>query len=176
MPGRGLDGRLRYEARVVNCQQPMRHEVSQDEFVSASELAQMGVCERVVRFDALHGRKMTRPRKRSAARGIAEHARFYEESVAAIGARRRKGYCFIATLALGNCDDTDALRAYRDLVLRRSWFGRWLIGTYYRMGPALCLILGRSPRMLSAVAGLVRLLARWVRPVIRRRASGSWKR
>ena len=49
-----------------------------DDLVSASELAQLGACERVVRFEALYGRRRTATQRQAVARGLVEHARFYE--------------------------------------------------------------------------------------------------
>ena len=80
-------------------------------------------------------------------------------------ASERKGRCFVATLALGECAETSALRAFRDLYLRRTAPGRQFIATYYRLGPAACDLLSRHPRMLSAVRlGLVLAgrMAAWV--------------
>ena len=91
-----------------------------DEFVSASDLARMGYCERQVAFDACHGRRVTVEQERARDRGLKAHAAFYDESRRIAAASATKGRCFIATLALGECDDTRVLRAFRDLYLRRS--------------------------------------------------------
>ena len=131
-----------------------------NEFVSASELARMGYCERQVAFDASHGQRMTAEQERARDRGLNAHAAFLEESRRIAAASAIKGRCFIATLALGDCDDTRTLRAFRDLYLRRSACGRWLVGTYYAASPALCAWLETRPRAIRAVRWLLKALAR----------------
>jgi len=128
--------------------------------VSASELAQIGYCERATHFDWRHGAQRTPEQLQAQDRGNAAHQRFYRDSIAVARASERKGKCFIATLALGEGAATTALRAFRDLYLRRTPGGRWLIGAYYRSGPAVCEVLCRSPRMLLAVRVLVSLAAK----------------
>ena len=130
------------------------------EFVSASELARLGYCERQVAFDASHGRRVTAGQERARGRGLKAHAAFYEESRRIAAASATKGRCFIATLVLGECDDTRALRAFRDLYLRRSACGRWLVGTYYATSPALCAWLETRPRTIRALCWPLKGLAR----------------
>ena len=101
-----------------------------DPYISASELAQMGYCERKVAFDARHGAQDTPQQLQAKQRGRALHARFYEESQRVAEASATRGRCFIATLALGDGPETRQLRAFRDLYLRRSAAGRWLVGRY----------------------------------------------
>ncbi len=131
-----------------------------DEFVSASELAGMGYCERQVAFDASHGQRVTVEQEQARDRGLKAHADFLEESRRIAAASATKGRCFIATLVLGECDDTRGLRAFRDLYLRRSACGRWLVGTYYRASPALCGWLETRPRAIKPVRWLLTGLAR----------------
>jgi len=92
-----------------------------DEFVSASDLARMGYCERQVAFDASHGQRVTVEHERARDRGLKAHAAFYDESRRIAAASATKGRCFIATLALGECDDTRVLRAFRDLYCPRRF-------------------------------------------------------
>jgi hypothetical protein len=131
-----------------------------DAFVSASELARMSYCERQVAFDASHGQRATVEQERARNRGLKAHAVFFEESRRIAAASATKGRCFIATLALGECDDTRALRAFRDLYLRRSAGGRWFVGTYYATSPALCGWLETRPRAIRALRWLLKGLAR----------------
>jgi hypothetical protein len=139
-----------------------------DEFVSASELARIGYCERQVVFDATCGRRTT-PRQRQAAdRGRKAHDAFLEESRRIAQASERKGRCFIATLALGDCQETTALRQYRDLFLRRSSCGRQFIAVYYRASPSLCRWLDRCPRALWLCRLLLRPLAAAAQLAVRR--------
>jgi hypothetical protein len=130
------------------------------ELVSASELAQLGYCERVAYFDWRDGAKRTTEQVQAQERGNAAHDRFYQESVLIARTSERKGRCFIATLALGECAETRELRAFRDLYLRRTAAGRWLIGAYYRSGPIVCDRLGGRPALLQAVRGCIRLAAK----------------
>jgi hypothetical protein len=119
--------------------------------VSASELAQLGYCERAAHFDWRYGNKRSPEELKAQERGNAAHTQFYEESLAIARASEKKGRCFVATLALGECVETNALRAFRDLYLRRSAPGRWFIGTYYHLGPVVCHLLSQHPRLLPVV-------------------------
>lgn len=128
-----------------------------DSFISASELAQMGYCERKLVFDARHGARDTAEQARAKERGRALHARFYEERERIAEASATRGRGFIATLALGDCGQTRQLRAFRDLVLRRSSAGRrrsWWSATG---GCARAACASRSPRprrRCAATAGI----------------------
>lgn len=71
--------------------------------VSASELAQMGVCERLVVFEHRFGKRRTSAQREACKRGQLAHERFYREGVQAPpdDSIARKGFCFIATLVYG---------------------------------------------------------------------------
>lgn len=140
-----------------------------DRYISASELAQMGYCERKVTFDTRHGSQDTPEQEAAKERGRQRHVRFYEESRRTVQVSATKGRCFVATLALGESNETWQLRAFRDLVLRRSAAGRWVVGRYYRLSPGLCCWLGRRPRLLALVRLGLRLLARMAGRVVDRR-------
>jgi hypothetical protein len=140
-----------------------------DGYVSASELAEMAVCERRVWFDTTVGRAETQAQRQAKERGLQEHARFYQEAMAM--AERPRGRCFIATQLLGPDDpDTEALRAFRDVVLRRGPAGRAFILWYYRTSPALCRGLRDMPRMTRVVEWCVRGIARCSRLIVKLRA------
>ena len=62
-----------------------------DEFVSASELARMGYCERQVAFDASHGQRVTVQQDQARDRGLKAHAAFYDESRRIAAASATKG-------------------------------------------------------------------------------------
>lgn len=49
--------------------------------VSASELAQMGVCERLVVFEKRHGKRRTMVQRRAIERGLQAHQRFYRRHI-----------------------------------------------------------------------------------------------
>ena len=120
-----------------------------DDYVSASELARLGYCERQVAFDAAYGRRTTARQRQAADRGRRAHQDFLQESRRIAKVSERKGRCFVATLALGDCRETTALRQYRDLFLRQSWSGRQFIAIYYRVSPFVCRLLERRPALLS---------------------------
>jgi hypothetical protein len=130
------------------------------ELVSASELAQLGYCERVAHFDWRYGAKRTAEQVHAQERGNAAHDRFYQDGIAIARASEKKGRCFVATLALGECAETQELRAFRDLYLRRTAAGRWFIGVYYRSGPVVCDWLGGRSSVLRVVRVCIRLAAR----------------
>jgi len=119
-----------------------------DDFVSASELARIGYCERQVAFDAAYGRRTTARQRQAADRGRRAHEDFLQESRRIARISERKGRCFIATLTLGECRETTALRQYRDLFLRPSWAGRQFIAVYYRVSPLVCRLLEGRPALL----------------------------
>lgn len=111
--------------------------------VSASELAHMGVCERLVVFEHRYGKRGTAERRQAIARGLRVHERFYRDGV---NHSARRGRCFIAALVSGSRGpETVLLRQFRDQVLRSRRLGRWLIWTYYRMAPAVCDLLEHRP-------------------------------
>jgi hypothetical protein len=76
--------------------------------------------------------------------------------------------CFIATAAFGeSAGEVALLRAYRDVVLMPSPWGRRLVAGYYRVSPQVARAIERSPRrrlvvrtMLRPVADLVKRLYR----------------
>ena len=140
-----------------------------DDFVSASELARMSYCERQVAFDATHGRSATPFQQQARRRGLKAHAAFYDESRRIAEASVTKGRCFVATLTLGECDETRALRAFRDLYLRRWACGRWFVGAYYRFSPRLCTWLKTQPLAIGASRWLLTMLARVASAAVHRK-------
>ena len=110
--------------------------------VSASDLAQMGVCERRVVFEHRYGKRCLPQQRAAIERGRREHERFYREGRITSASPVR---CFIATMVYGEGPETQTLRAFRDQVLRRGPKGRRLIATYYRVAPGVCRLLERQP-------------------------------
>ena len=49
--------------------------------VSASELSQMGACERLVLFEAKYGKRMSRCQQEAIERGRREHTKFFRDGV-----------------------------------------------------------------------------------------------
>ena len=94
--------------------------------VEASELAQMGVCERLVVFEHRYGRQRTAEQQRAAMRGLRAHKRFYRERQ---GDSARQGRCFVEHFR------------YWARKLQRAWYrliryvARWLQAPESRDGP-----------------------------------------
>jgi len=128
----------------------------QSKAVSASELSQMGVCERLVMFEHLYGKQHSPAQRKAIKRGLVEHERFYQEGVHAMA---KRGRCYIATLIFGQCRETMALRQFRDQMLRPYSVGRWAIKAYYRTAPAICQILEDWPCLQPAVQWVLRVFA-----------------
>lgn len=66
--------------------------------VSASALAQMGVCERRMVFEHLEGRRLTEFQKAALHRGLRAHRQIAAEDLAR---PESSGRCFIATQVFG---------------------------------------------------------------------------
>ena len=131
--------------------------------VSASELAQMGVCERLVKFEHDCGRRRTAEQLLAMERGRRAHQRFYRDRH---GGGQSAGRCFIATLVFGQAQEARVLKRFRDRVLRPRQIGRRLIVLYYRMAPALCRLSERWPNLQPVVRRMLRrvvcIAARWL--------------
>jgi hypothetical protein len=56
-----------------------------------------------------------------------------------------EGKCFVATAACGNADAEEVvvLRAFRDMVLRRTWAGQIIISVYENVSPKAAVWIGR---------------------------------
>ena len=130
-----------------------------DCFVSASELARLGYCERQVAFDATFGEQETDLQRQARDRGNRAHAEFFDKGERLARRSATRGKCFVATLVLGASAETQALRAFRDLYLRRFVLGRWLIGRYYRVSPLVCRWLARNPTVFVVVKSPIRIAA-----------------
>ena len=127
--------------------------------VSASELAQMGVCERLVRFEHRYGKRSTASQRAAIRHGLKEHDDFYRDG---LQMPEKKGWFYIATLVFGPGRETAALRIFRDRALRPYGAGRWLIGVYYRAAPRVCEVLERWPWLQPIVRTILRPIAWFV--------------
>src|SRR5262245_51407551 len=116
--------------------------------VTASELSQMGVCERLVRYEHQHGKLATRSQKQHRDRGNAAHRQFMEDALRSQRADSRtdaKPWCWIASAVYGpEAKETHVLRRFRDLVLRKLAIGRLAIAFYYRHSSVLARLISRS--------------------------------
>ena len=117
-------------------------EMTRDDNPRLSELAQMGVCERLVVFEHRYGKRCLPEQRAAIERGRREYERFYREGRIAPAS---PGRCFIATMVFGEGPETQTLRVFRDQVLRRGPTGRRLIATYYRIARGVCKLLERQP-------------------------------
>ena len=131
----------------------------------------MGVCERLVLFEHRYGKRFLPEQTAAIERGRREHEQFYREGRIASAP---PGRCFIATMVFGEGPETQALRAFRDQVLRRGPTGRWLIAIYYRVAQGICRMLERRLWAHSvlrvALQPVVWLAIRWLRETEARRA------
>ena len=120
--------------------------------VSASDLAQMGRCERLVLLEHLYGKRRTARQQQARERGRVEHEQFfYREGLVASAHANRKWRCFIATCIFGEAWQTQVLRRLRAEVLRQSVWGRHLIRLYYHVAPNICEVLCRWPSLQGPV-------------------------
>ena len=145
--------------------EPRGRHVRRRRSVSASELAQMGVCERLVVFEHRQGRRRTPEQRSAIERGLQAHERFYRDGQVSSDAR---GRCFIATMLYGEGHETRVLRRFRDRAMRPWRCGRWLIDLYYRVAPGMCEVLARWPVAQSATRVALRPVVwcaeRWLQP------------
>ncbi|MGA7951724.1 MAG: CFI-box-CTERM domain-containing protein [Thiobacillaceae bacterium] len=126
--------------------------------VSASELAQMGVCERLVVFEHRYGKHSAASQRAAIHRGLKEHDHFYRDGVRV---SEGKGRCYIATLIFGPGREATSLRMFRDRVLRPNATERWPIGMCYRTAPRVCTALERWPWLQPIARAILKPIA-WV--------------
>lgn len=126
--------------------------------VSASGLAQMGVCERLVVFEHRYGKRHTATQRAAISRGLNEHDLFYRDGVKM---SEKIGRCYIATLTFGTGQETTVLRMFRDRILRPNATGRLLILVYYKTAPAVCAVLVRWPWLKPMARTILRPMV-WI--------------
>ena len=150
-----------FTQRVENAATPFFRisiEKRRSKAISASGLAQMGICERLVLFEERYGKRSTASQRAAIRRGLKEHDTFYRDGVRL---SCKAGPCYVASLVFGPGWEISALRTFRDRVLRCYGAGRWLIGVYYRTAPGVCTVLKRWPWLQPVVRGVLRPIA-WV--------------
>lgn len=133
---------------------------AKSDYLSASKIAQLGFCEHRVRLEATLGERTTSSQDAAREAGDRAHARFHHQGQ--IGRTPEpKRWCFVATALYGEtAPETDALRQFRDRVLRRSAIGRALIARYYRHSPSFAAFLLTNPRLAMATRAILRPIAR----------------
>ena len=135
-----------------------------DAMVSASALAQMGRCERLVVFEQRQGQRCLPHQEAARRRGLEAHRRFEEEGLTARKAdSRHAGRCFVASVIFGEAWQTQVLRRFREEVLRPRRWGRGLIRLYYRGAPRVCVVLERWPVLRLPVRGVLSIIAAGLR-------------
>jgi hypothetical protein len=114
-------------------------------------------CEQKVVYDQARGDARPLEIKAKAVAGTVQHWRFQVEGQTQQVMDRR---CYIATHVYGeDASETEALRRWRDEVLRQTALGRLATVLYYRISPALVRLFGPS-HFLTAITrqGLNRLI------------------
>lgn len=76
-----------------------------------------------------------------------------------------QGDCFIATAAYSNTEhpDIDTFRKFRDTVLLTSFFGRFLVAGYYKIGPILAKYVKNNKNIQMMCRNLLSNLAEFLR-------------
>jgi hypothetical protein len=69
--------------------------------------------------------------------------------------------CFIATACFESPDNETVmtLRQYREAVLKKSTFGRWLVKTYYKASPPIADLIRSRPKLKKTIGLVLRLIA-----------------
>lgn len=118
-----------------------------DEVTTASELAQMGVCECQVELCERLGERRTSEQEVAAREGTRAHERFHQDAMRSsrrVETSEPDRRCFIATAVFGEAEETRILREFRDRTLLVTWAGRLIVAAYYRVSPPLATYLNRN--------------------------------
>lgn len=133
--------------------------------VTASDLAQCCICEQQFVFDQKYGKRRSKELAKNASAGIAVHKYLNAEAQLAyrnVETSQTDKRCFIASALFGvDAPETWQLRDFRDKVLIKKLFGRYLIEFYYQISPPIAAILLRCPR-LAAIAKTVFRIVLWL--------------
>jgi hypothetical protein len=106
--------------------------------LSASQIAELGFCERFVVLSRRHGRQDPPDISAARRRGDRAHETFYAESVAIARGQRSTRPCFLAESVFPpHATELIVFRRVRDEVLARSETGRRCIERYYVASPDL---------------------------------------
>lgn len=118
----------------------------------------MATCEQKLVYEKRYGERLTPTQRERIRDGNYGHARFLHEAFVLnprVVSSDSKPWCFIATELYGErAPETELLRSFRDVVLRRHSWGRALIRSYYRVSPAIAAYVACRPHARS-VAKLV---------------------
>lgn len=120
-----------------------------------TDLAALAACERQAAFDHRLGRKRSRAWRRRAEEGENEHRRYSRRL--AVEKSMSDPRCFIASAVFGpDANETNALRAWRDLNLLDTAFGRAFVASYYFVSPPIAAVLSRARALRAAARFLLR--------------------
>ncbi len=135
-----------------------------DAFAAATDLAQMGVCEKRMLFEATLGKRKSATQERDSGRGTARHDRFHRDAVRyqpeVKTSDPQSSRCFVATAVFGESPETQTLRQFRDTVLERHWTGRAATAVYYFVGPCIADFLLAGRRRQAIARALLRPVVR----------------
>ena len=139
--------------------------------VTASELAQMGVCERRIVFAERFGERRLAAQETAIDRGNRAHRRFLADALTGShgveSSDAAKAKCFIATAVYGQGSEVHALRCLRDRWLLMHPWGQRAVATYYRFSPAIADFVGAYPWRRFAMRLLLRPIVALARLAIR---------
>lgn len=77
------------------------------------------------------------------------------------------GMCFVATAVYGDPEagEVRRLRRFRDLYMMPTRQGRFLVGSYYALGPDAAGVVKKSPRLQEAVREGLDAFGSWIEPL-----------
>lgn len=125
----------------------MRRRTRRDpDALSATELAEMGICEQRVLLRHRFGPRLTEHQHVHMEQGLRAHRRYRDEGLSSESVAVEDGRCFIATCLFGNSSwQAESLRRYRDDVMLPHTCGRIVVRLYYAVSPTICAGLRRYP-------------------------------
>lgn len=130
---------------------------------SASNLAEMGYCEKRMLFEHRLGKRVSPAREAARLDALAAHRAFHRDAVAiepGVRSSEAKPWCFIASELFGQSAwETKALRLARDQLLRRYAAGRVFICVYYRYSPCIARWLRHHRHVRAGACLFLRLVA-----------------
>ncbi len=133
-------------------------------FTAATDLAQMGVCEKRMLFEATLGKRRSAAQERDSGRGTARHDHFHLDAVRyrpeVKTSEPQSSRCFVATAVFGESPETQTLRQFRDTVLMGHWAGQAATAVYYFVGPCIADFLLAGRRRQAIARALLRPVVR----------------
>lgn len=133
--------------------------------LTATEVAEVALCERKVALDDRLGRDETVEGREAKQRGNELH-RKAEAAGSGQYTRHSSGRmqdrrCFIATSVYGaDAEETQKLRDWRDDTLEPHTWGRVLIKTYYKVSPYVLKVIEPRPRLAKLIRRVLDQLVR----------------